>query len=183
MCTCMELDGCGVGVFTMCSTFSSSAIGVCSVSCVAGLPHFSTGHYSECTRQFLLHCEFIRHLLHTLYLPPSPLPPSLPPSPPLPLSLSLSIPFTPSLSLTHTISLPPPPLSSQADHFFLPPLNLLADKLRLPPIIAAVTLLAVGKGESVFYATKIALFRKFAITLFTTCDYSCDLSSSYFRCP
>ena len=36
---------------------------------------------------------------------------------------------------------------SQANHFFLPPLQFLSKKLRLPPTIAGITLLAIGNGE------------------------------------
>jgi len=34
----------------------------------------------------------------------------------------------------------------QADYFFVPPLYLLAEKLRLSPSIAGITLLAIGNG-------------------------------------
>lgn len=43
---------------------------------------------------------------------------------------------------------PPYALHQKADYFFVPPLNLLAEKLRLSPSIAGITLLAIGNGEA-----------------------------------
>ena len=36
----------------------------------------------------------------------------------------------------------------QADYFFVPPLEFLSEKLRLPDNISGITLLAIGNGES-----------------------------------
>ena len=44
----------------------------------------------------------------------------------------------------------------QADYFFVPPLNLLANKLKLSPSIAGITLLAIGNGEA---AVSMAMYQ------------------------
>ena len=39
-------------------------------------------------------------------------------------------------------------ITEQVDHFFVPPLNFLSEKLHLSPSVAGVTLMALGNGES-----------------------------------
>ncbi|XP_062507506.1 uncharacterized protein LOC134183932 [Corticium candelabrum] len=57
------------------------------------------------------------------------------------------------LWLMYLISL----LATTADYFFVPPLNLLAQKLKLSPSVAGITLLALGNGAPDVFAAYAAL--------------------------
>jgi hypothetical protein len=57
------------------------------------------------------------------------------------------------LWLLYLISL----LATTADYFFVPPLNLLAQKLRLSPSVAGITLLAIGNGAPDVFTAYAAL--------------------------
>ena len=88
----------------------------------AGLRH--TGHLVGLSHLSLSnHCEFWESVIHT-HMHMHLLPPSH------------------THCHTHTSFI-------QADYFFVPPLNLLAEKLRLSPSVAGITLLAIGNGMDV----------------------------------
>ena len=47
----------------------------------------------------------------------------------------------------------------QVDYFFVPPLNFIAEKLKLSPSIAGITLLALGNGKCLSLQSKVVALR------------------------